>query len=115
MITGASQADMSSPNGSANKGGFETAIQKGDHKKGVVMGQTRQHANLCKLIGIEQVIVGVNKMDDPSVNYSEERFNEIKGEVEKMLQKAGYKIKKIPFIPMSGFKGENLTERSENI
>ena len=54
------------------------------------MGQTRQHANLCKLIGIEQVIVGVNKMDDPSVNYSEERFNEIKGEVEKMLQKAGY-------------------------
>ena len=79
----------------ANKGGFETAIQKGDHKKGVVMGQTRQHANLCKLIGIEQVIVGVNKMDDPSVNYSEERFNEIKGEVEKMLQKAGYKIKKI--------------------
>ena len=115
MITGASQADVALLMVPANKGGFETAIQKGDHKKGVVMGQTRQHANLCKLIGIEQVIVGVNKMDDPSVNYSEERFNEIKGEVEKMLQKAGYKIKKIPFIPMSGFKGENLTEKSDNM
>jgi elongation factor 1-alpha len=54
-------------------------------------------------------------MDDPSVNYSEERFKEIQSEVDKMLTKIGYKTKKIPFIPMSGFKGENLTKKSENM
>jgi elongation factor 1-alpha len=115
MISGASQADVALLMVPANKGGFETSIQKGDHKTGAVAGQTRQHANLCKLIGVEQIIVAVNKMDDPSVNYSEERFNEIRGEVEKMIQKAGYKPKKVPFIPMSGFRGENLTEVSENM
>ncbi len=115
MISGASQADVALLMVPANKGGFETSIQKGDHKTGAVAGQTRQHANLCKLIGVEQLIVAVNKMDDPSVNYSEDRFNEIKGEVEKMIQKAGYKPKKIAFIPMSGFRGENLTEKSENM
>ena len=115
MISGASQADVALLMVPANKGGFETSIQKGDHKTGAVAGQTRQHANLCKLIGVEQLIVAVNKMDDPSVNYSEDRFNEIKGEVEKMIQKAGYKPKKVPFIPMSGFKGENLTETTENM
>merc|ERR1719361_655679 len=47
----------------ANKGGFETSIQKGNHKKGEVQGQTRQHARLLHLLGVEQVIVGVNKMD----------------------------------------------------
>ena len=75
-----------------------------------IQGQTRQHARLCHLLGIEQLIVGVNKMDDKSVNYSEDRYKEIRGEVEKMLTKIGYKTKKIPFIPMSGFKGENLSK-----
>ena len=54
-------------------------------------------------------------MDDKSVNYSQDRYNEIKAEVEKMLTKIGYKTKKIPFIPMSGFKGENLSKPSENM
>merc|ERR1712154_245093 len=67
-----------------NKGGFETSIAKGNHKKGEIQGQTRQHARLIHLLGIEQVIVGINKMDDKSVNWSEDRYNEIKGEVEKM-------------------------------
>ena len=48
-----------------------------------IQGQTRQHARLCHLLGIEQLIVGVKKMDDKSVNYSEDRYNEIRGEVEK--------------------------------
>merc|ERR1712154_505507 len=67
-----------------NKGGFETSIAKGNHKKGEIQGQTRQHARLIHLLGIEQVIVGINKMDDKSVNWSEDRYNEIKGEVEKI-------------------------------
>merc|ERR1712224_313147 len=115
MISGASQADVALLMVPANKGGFETSIQKGDHKKSEVQGQTRQHARLLHLLGVEQIIVGVNKMDDKSVNFSEERYNEINEEVKKMLTKIGFKIKKIPFIPMSGFKGDNLTKRSSNM
>jgi len=115
MISGASQADVALLMVPANKGGFETSIQKGDHKKSEVQGQTRQHARLLHLLGVEQVIVGVNKMDDKSVKFSEERYTEITEEVKKMLTKIGFKIKKIPFIPMSGFKGDNLTKKSDNM
>jgi len=115
MISGAAQADVALLMVPSNKGGFETSIAKGNHKKGEVQGQTRQHARLCHLLGIDQVIVGINKMDDKSVNWSEERYNEIKGEVDKMLTKIGYKTKKIPFIPMSGFHGDNLNEKSKNL
>merc|ERR1719407_290051 len=115
MISGASQADVALLMVPANKGGFETSIQKGNHKKSEVQGQTRQHARLLHLLGVEQIIVGVNKMDDKSVNFSEERYKEITDEVTKMLSKIGFKIKKIPFIPMSGFKGDNFTKRSSNM
>ncbi|ETO34186.1 translation elongation factor EF-1, subunit alpha [Reticulomyxa filosa] len=115
MISGASQADVALLMVSANKDEFETSIAKGNHKKGEIQGQIRQHARLCKWFGIEQLIVSVNKMDDPSVNYDQDRFEEIKSEVEKILTKIGYKTKKIPFIPMSGFKGENSKRVSKNM
>eukprot|EP00488_Nonionellina_sp_1-RS-2012_P002714 TRINITY_DN53_c0_g1_i2.p1 TRINITY_DN53_c0_g1~~TRINITY_DN53_c0_g1_i2.p1 ORF type:complete len:450 (-),score=144.07 TRINITY_DN53_c0_g1_i2:166-1470(-) len=115
MISGASQADVALLMVPSNKGGFETSIAKGNHKKGEIQGQTRQHARLCHLLGIEQLIVGINKMDDKSVNWSEDRYKEIKAEVDKMLTKIGYKTKKIPFIPMSGFKGDNLAAKSANM
>jgi len=116
MISGASQADVALLMVPANKGGFETSIQKGNHKKGEVQGQTRQHARLLHLLGVEQVIVGVNKMDSTKPKpYSEERFKEINKEVKKMLTKIGFKTKKIPFVPMSGFKGDNLIEASKNM
>merc|ERR1711899_498840 len=81
-----------------------------------VQGQTRQHARLLHLLGVEQVIVGVNKMDStkPSA-YSEDRFKEIEREVKKMLTKIGFKTKNIPFVPMSGFQGDNLIEESTNM
>merc|ERR1712173_65057 len=82
MISGAAQADVALLMVPANKGGFETSIQKGNHKKGEVQGQTRQHARLLHLLGVEQVIVGVNKMDDKSVGYKKERYDEIKTEVD---------------------------------
>jgi len=110
MISGASQADVALLMVPAG-GGFETSIAKGNHKKGEVQGQTRQHARLCHLLGIEQLIVGVNKMDEPSVKYSEDRYKEIKTEVEGMLTKIGYKTRQIPFIPMSGYLGVNLTSK----
>jgi len=116
MISGASQADVALLMVPANKGGFETSIQKGNHKKGEVQGQTRQHARLLHLLGVEQVIVGVNKMDSTQPKpYSEDRFKEIEREVKKMLTKIGFKTKKIPFVPMSGFQGDNLIEESENM
>jgi len=113
MISGASQADVAILMIPANKGGFETSIQKADHKAGKIQGQTRQHARLCFLLGIEQVICCVNKMD--AVEYSQERFEEITGEVKKMLKKIGYKLEKIPFIPIAGFVGDNLTNASDNM
>ena len=76
MITGAGTADVALLLVPAKMGGFETAIARGDHSTGEIQGQTRQHAKLLGLLGIEKLIVGVNKMD--SCNWSETRFNEIK-------------------------------------
>merc|ERR1719204_1316656 len=115
MISGAAQADVALLMVPANAGGFETSIARGNHKKGEVQGQTRQHARLCHLLGIEQLIVGINKMDENSCNWSEARYKEIKTEVDKMLTKIGYKTKKIPFIPMSGFLGVNLTDKGNAV
>merc|ERR1712232_27724 len=95
----------------AEKGGFEAAIAKADPKAGVEEGQTRQHARLLYLLGVDQIIVGINKMD--SCDWSESRFNEIKDEFVKMLQLIGFKPKKVPFIPYSGFHGDNLVEKSD--
>ena len=95
------------------RSGFETAIAKGDHKTGEIQGQTRQHARLLSLLGIEQLIIGINKMD--SCDWSEARFNEIKEEMVKMVQQAGFKPKRIPVIPYSGFQGENLVERTDKM
>ena len=99
----------------ANKGAFEAAIAKGNHEKNQIQGQTRQHAHLCHLLGIKQVIVCINKMDDKSVNYSKDRYDEIKKEMDKLLTKCGYKTKKIPFIPMSAWNGDNVVHASSNM
>merc|ERR1719454_635032 len=61
------------------------------------------------------MIVCVNKMDSPAVKYSEERFNEIKAEVSSYLAEVGYKIKKVQFIPISGWHGDNMIEKSDNM
>jgi len=111
MITGSATADVGLLLVPAEKGGFESAIAKADAKLGVEEGQTRQHARLLYLLGVDQIIVGINKMD--SCNWSEDRFNEIKDEFVKMLQQVGYKPKKVPFIPYSGFNGDNLVEKTD--
>merc|ERR1711959_447712 len=95
MITGASQADVALLMVPANLGGFETSIARGNHKSGEVQGQTRQHARLINLLGVEQLIVGVNKMDDKTVDYKQERFTEIAKEVQGMLVRVGWKKDKL--------------------
>jgi elongation factor 1-alpha len=111
MITGAGTADVALLLVPAE--GFETAIAKGDRATGEIQGQTRQHARLLGLLGIEKLIVGVNKMD--AVNWNEDRFNEIKEEMTKMIQSAGFKPKQVPFIPYSGFQGENLIDPTDKM
>ena len=115
MISGASQADCALLLVPAS--GFEQTIAKADRKTGVMEGQTRQHARLLNLLGIDQLVVCVNKMDAKGVDYSEERYNEIRDEITNMLSKVGYKNKlpEIPIIPMSGFQGENLIEQSDKM
>jgi len=61
------------------------------------------------------MICVVNKMDDKSVNYSEERYNEIKNEVSTFIKKIGYNPEKVPFIPISGWNGDNMIEKSPNL
>ena len=113
MITGAGCADVALLLVPAEMGGFETAVAKGDHSTGEVQGQTRQHARLLGLLGIEKLIVGVNKMD--SCDWSEQRFTEIKEEMTKMIQVAGFKPKQVAFVPYSGFHGENLVEKTDKM
>ena len=60
------------------------------------------------------MIVCMNKMDEKTVNFSEERYNEIKKEVIDFLKKVGYKPDAIPFIPISGWNGDNMLEKSAN-
>merc|ERR1712087_213642 len=113
MISGAGQADAALVLVPAEKGGFEAAIAKGNRATGEVEGQTRQHVRLLALLGVEQIIVGINKMD--TCNWSESRFTEIKDEFFKMLKDSGLKPMKIPFIPYSGFQGENLVEKTDEM
>lgn len=118
MITGASQADVGVLMVPAD-GNFITAIAKGDHKAGQVQGQTRQHARLLNLLGVKQLIVGVNKMDCDVAKYGKDRYTEIKNEVTAMLMKVGWKkdqvTKSIPVIPISGWIGDNLINKSDNM
>jgi len=107
MITGTSQADVAILIIAAGEGEFEAGISKN--------GQTREHALLAFTLGVKQMIVCINKMDDKSVNYGEKRYNEIKDEVSAYLKKVGYNPERVPFIPISGWVGDNMVEKSENI
>jgi len=92
MISGASQADVCLLMVPAKKGGFEAAIQKGDGSADAQKGQTRHHAELTALLGIKQMIIGVNKMDEKSVQYDQGRYKEIKKNMLKMVEKAGWRV-----------------------
>jgi elongation factor 1-alpha len=107
MITGTSQADVALLVIASGTGEFEAGIAKN--------GQTREHGLLAFTLGVKQMIVGINKMDDKSVNYSKDRYEEIKTETSSFLKKIGYDPLKIPFIPISGWNGDNMTEKSPNM
>jgi len=100
MITGASQADA--------------AILVVSCKTGEgVQEQTKEHVWLMKVLGINQIIVAMNKMD--TINYDEKRFNEVKEEVTKLLKGVGYKVENIPFVPVSAYVGDNVVKKSDKM
>ena len=107
MITGTSQADIAILVIDSSVGGFEAGISKD--------GQTREHALLACTLGVKQMIVACNKMDDVSVKYGEGRYKEIKAEESTYLKKVGYKPMKIPFVPISGWMGDNMIDKSTNM
>ncbi len=96
MIAGASQADFavlvidSSPNA------FESGLR----------GQTKEHALLVRSLGVQRLIVAINKMD--AADWSEERFKEIQQQMSGFLTTAGFQPKNISFVPCAGLTGENI-------
>ncbi len=98
MITGASQADA--------------AILVVSAKDGI-QEQTKEHVFLIKILGVNQLIVAINKMD--AVNYDEAKFKEVKQQVENLLKTVGYDPSKILFIPVSAYMGDNVVKKSENM
>jgi len=102
MITGTSQADAAILICASGVGEFEAGIGK--------QGQTREHALLAFTLGVKQMIIACNKMD--SVDYAESRYQEIKKEMLGFVKKVGYNPAKIVVIPISGFNGDNMLEKS---
>jgi elongation factor 1-alpha len=104
MITGTSQADCAILIIASGTGEFEAGISKD--------GQTREHALLAFTLGVRQLIVALNKMD--TCKWSQDRYNEIVKETSNFIKKVGYNPKSVPFVPISGFNGDNMLEVSEN-
>merc|ERR1712168_923794 len=107
MITGTSQADCAVLIVAAGVGEFEAGISKN--------GQTRENALLAYTLGVKQMIVGINKIDNTEPPYSEARYKEIKKEVESYVKKVGYNPKGVAFVPISGWHGDNMCEDSKNM
>jgi elongation factor 1-alpha len=105
MITGTSQADCAILIIASGTGEFEAGISKD--------GQTREHALLAYTLGVRQLIVAINKMD--STGWSEARYKEIVGEVSNFIKKVGYNPKSVPFVPISGWHGDNMLDPSTNM
>ncbi|CAH1773092.1 unnamed protein product [Owenia fusiformis] len=106
MITGTSQADCAVLICASSVGEFEAGISKN--------GQTREHALLAYTLGVKQLIIGVNKIDNTEPPYSKARFEEIQKEVSSYVKKIGYNPDTVPFVPISGWHGDNMLEESAN-
>ena len=104
MISGAAQADVAVLVISARKGEFETGFERG--------GQTREHAVLVKTAGVQKLVVVINKMDEPTVQWEKERYDEIVGKLSPFLRGTGFNPKTdVTFIPVSAYSGQNLKDR----
>ncbi|KAL2879167.1 translation termination factor GTPase eRF3 [Colletotrichum sp. CLE4] len=104
MIGGASQADVGILVISARRGEYETGFERG--------GQTREHAMLAKTQGVNKLIVAINKMDDATVEWSHERYQECTTKLSQFLKGTGYNLKTdVHFIPVAAQQSINIKER----
>ncbi|MFC1691223.1 translation elongation factor EF-1 subunit alpha [Nanoarchaeota archaeon] len=100
MITGAAQADAAVVVVAANDG---------------ISAQTKEHVFLARTLGVDQVIIAVNKMDISGVDWKEEKFTQVKEDMKKLLQSVGYKPDEIPFVPIASLVGENVVKKGDNL
>ncbi|KAI1000570.1 HBS1-like protein [Podosphaera aphanis] len=100
MIAGASQADFAVLVIDASTGSFESGLK----------GQTREHAFLVRSMGVQRIIITINKLD--TVQWSQERFAEIENQISSFLTTAGFQSKNISFVPCSGLTGDNIARKS---
>merc|ERR1719230_306582 len=107
MITGTSQADCGVLIIASGTGEFEAGISKN--------GQTREHALLAYTLGVKQLIVAANKLDSTEPPYSQARFEEISKEVSGFIKKVGYNPASVPFVPISGWHGDNMINASQKM
>ncbi len=98
MITGASQADAAVLVVAANDG---------------IMAQTKEHLFLARTLGVEQLIVAINKMD--MVDWDENRFNEVKESIQKLMKTVGFKPDDVPVVPIASLTGENVVDPSDSL
>ncbi|KAL3834766.1 hypothetical protein ACJIZ3_009502 [Penstemon smallii] len=106
MISGATQADAAILVVDASIGSFEAGI-------GVNSGQTREHAQLIRSFGVDQIIVLVNKLD--VVEYSKERFDVIKEKLGTCLRSCGFKDSSVLWIPASAMENQNLIQNPSDV
>lgn len=97
MITGTSQADATV---------LVVGVTEG------IMPQTREHVFLARTLGIDQMIVAINKLD--AAKYSEEKYNQVKSDVSKLLKTVGFKPEGVQYIGVSAYAGDNVSKKSEN-
>jgi len=100
MITGTSQADAAVLTVAAPEG---------------IMAQTKEHIFLAKVLGVDQVIVGLNKMDVTQPGYSEEQFNKVLKEVKTLTKMVGFRDDKLQFVPYAALTGDNIAKKSEKM
>ena len=103
MISGAAQADVAVLVISARKGEFETGFERG--------GQTREHVVLAKTAGVQKLIVVINKMDEPTVQWDKSRYDDIMNKLNPFLKGTGFNVKTdVTYIPVSAYSGDNIKE-----
>ncbi|XP_027028891.1 elongation factor 1-alpha-like [Tachysurus fulvidraco] len=107
MITGTSQADAALLVVSAAKGEFEAGISRN--------GQTREHVLLAYTLGVKQLVVCVNKMDLTEPPFSQKRYEEVVKNVTVFIKKIGFDPAAVPFVPLSGWCGDNMLAPSQKM